>query len=51
MADQLMNAPKLYGTFLLWLLSELFEQLPVVSPWFLNGENAAERQPTRSTRS
>ena len=30
MADQLMNAPKLYGTFLLWLLSELFEQLPEV---------------------
>ncbi|MDO5101944.1 MAG: DUF853 domain-containing protein [Lautropia sp.] len=30
MADQLMNAPKLYGTFLLWLLAELFEQLPEV---------------------
>ena len=29
-ADQLMNAPKLYGTFLLWLLSELFEHLPEV---------------------
>jgi DNA helicase HerA-like ATPase len=29
-ADQLMNAPKLYATFLLWLLSELFEQLPEV---------------------
>lgn len=29
-ADQLMNAPKLYGTFLLWLLAELFEQLPEV---------------------
>jgi DNA helicase HerA-like ATPase len=29
-ADQLMNAPQLYGTFLLWLLSELFEQLPEV---------------------
>jgi uncharacterized protein len=27
-ADQLMNSPKLYATFLLWLLSELFEQLP-----------------------
>jgi hypothetical protein len=25
-----MNSPKLYGTFLLWLLSELFEQLPEV---------------------
>ena len=29
-ADQLMNAPKLYATFLLWLLSELFEKLPEV---------------------
>jgi DNA helicase HerA-like ATPase len=27
-ADKLLNAPKLYSTFLLWLLSELFEQLP-----------------------
>ena len=29
-ADRLINAPKLYATFLLWLLSELFEQLPEV---------------------
>jgi DNA helicase HerA-like ATPase len=29
-ADRLLNAPKLYGTFLLWLLSELFERLPEV---------------------
>ena len=29
-ADRLMNSPKLYATFLLWLLSELFEQLPEV---------------------
>jgi DNA helicase HerA-like ATPase len=27
-ADQLMNSPRLYATFLLWMLSELFEQLP-----------------------
>lgn len=27
-ADRLIQAPKLYATFLLWLLSELFEQLP-----------------------
>jgi DNA helicase HerA-like ATPase len=27
-ADKLINAPKLYATFLLWLLSELFERLP-----------------------
>lgn len=27
-SDQLMGAPKLYATFLLWLLSELFEELP-----------------------
>jgi DNA helicase HerA-like ATPase len=29
-ADKLLNAPKLYATFLLWLLSELFEHLPEV---------------------
>lgn len=29
-ADKLMNAPRLYATFLLWMLSELFEQLPEV---------------------
>ncbi|HMO48057.1 MAG TPA: DUF853 family protein [Rubrivivax sp.] len=29
-ADQLMNAPRLYATFLLWMLSELFERLPEV---------------------
>jgi hypothetical protein len=27
-ADRLMNSPKLYSSFLLWLLAELFEQLP-----------------------
>ncbi len=29
-ADKLLNAPRLYATFLLWLLSELFETLPEV---------------------
>ena len=29
-ADKLMQTPKLYSTFLLWLMSELFEQLPEV---------------------
>ncbi|MEO6696722.1 MAG: helicase HerA-like C-terminal domain-containing protein [Gammaproteobacteria bacterium] len=29
-ADKLMQSPKLYATFLLWLLAELFEQLPEV---------------------
>jgi hypothetical protein len=29
-ADRLMRAPRLYATFLLWLLSELFETLPEV---------------------
>lgn len=29
-ADKLMAAPRLYATFLLWLLSELFEDLPEV---------------------
>ena len=27
-ADKLMSSPRLYSTFLLWLLSELFEELP-----------------------
>jgi DNA helicase HerA-like ATPase len=27
-ADQLIHSPRLYATFLLWLLSELFEELP-----------------------
>lgn len=27
-ADKLMNSPRLYATFLLWLLAELFEELP-----------------------
>ena len=29
-ADRLMQTPRLYATFLLWLLSELFEELPEV---------------------
>jgi len=29
-ADKLMQSPRLYATFLLWLLSELFEELPEV---------------------
>ena len=29
-ADELMQSPRLYSTFLLWLLSELFEELPEV---------------------
>src|SRR5579862_7383077 len=29
-ADRLMQSPRLYATFLLWMLSELFEQLPEV---------------------
>ena len=29
-ADKLMHTPKLYSVFLLWLLSELFEELPEV---------------------
>ena len=29
-ADKLMTSPQLYATFLLWLLSELFERLPEV---------------------
>ncbi|HEV7476832.1 MAG TPA: helicase HerA-like domain-containing protein, partial [Burkholderiales bacterium] len=29
-ADKLMSSPKLYATFLLWMLAELFERLPEV---------------------
>ena len=29
-ADQLMQSPRLYSTFLLWMLSELYERLPEV---------------------
>ncbi len=29
-ADKLMQSPRLYSTFLLWLMSELFEELPEV---------------------
>ena len=29
-ADKLLNAPKLYASFLLWLMSELFEKLPEI---------------------
>ncbi|MDB5614053.1 MAG: hypothetical protein JWQ22_1706 [Devosia sp.] len=29
-ADELMRSPRLYATFLLWMLSELFEELPEV---------------------
>ncbi|MEQ1901324.1 MAG: helicase HerA-like domain-containing protein [Devosia sp.] len=29
-ADELMSSPRLYATFLLWMLSELFEELPEV---------------------
>ncbi|MCB2017566.1 MAG: DUF853 family protein, partial [Hydrogenophaga sp.] len=29
-ADKLLNAPRLYATFLLWMLSELFEALPEI---------------------
>lgn len=29
-AEKLTQSPRLYPTFLLWLLSELFEQLPEV---------------------
>ena len=29
-ADELISSPKVYATFLLWMLSELFERLPEV---------------------
>ena len=60
-ADKLMNSPKLYSTFLLWLLSELFEHLPEVGDLgqaqagvlFRRGASAVQRRAARrcSTRS
>ena len=38
-ADKLMSAPRLYATSLLWLLSELIEELPVVSGILERGVN------------
>jgi DNA helicase HerA-like ATPase len=32
-ADKLMHSPRLYATFLLWMLSELFEQCPRSATW------------------
>ncbi len=29
-ADKLIHSPRLYATFMLWLMSEMFEQLPEV---------------------
>ena len=29
-ADELMQSPRLYATFLLWLLTELFEEMPEI---------------------
>src|SRR5690606_24519925 len=47
-ADKLMNTPKLYATFLLWMLSELFEQLPEVGdldkPKLRSEEHTSELQ-------
>jgi hypothetical protein len=43
-AEELVRSPKLYGTFLLWLLSELFEQLPEV------GDPRSRRWCSSSTR-
>ena len=37
-SDKLMSAPGLYATFLLWLLSELFEELPEVGDSFAKGD-------------
>ena len=52
-ADQLYNNPKLYSTFLLWMLAELFEQLPEVGDpdkpktgvLFRRGPSAVQRCP------
>ena len=45
-ADQLVLKPKLYSTFLLWLLSELFEQLPEVGDWTSRSWSSSSTRPT-----
>ena len=42
-ADKLMTSPKLYATFLLWMLSELFEQLPEVGDLEIGRASCRER--------
>ena len=48
-ADQLIMSPRVYSTFLLWLLSELFENLPELGDLRLQLTTAsADRNPTVS---
>ena len=45
-ADKLMNAPRLYATFLLWMLSELFEQLPEIGDPEAQSWSSSSTKPT-----
>jgi DNA helicase HerA-like ATPase len=45
-AEKLMSSPKLYATFLLWLLSELFESLP---KWAIPTSRSWSSSSTRRT--
>jgi uncharacterized protein len=50
-ADKLMNSPRLYSTFLLWLLSELFEKMPEVGdPESRSSSSSSTRRISCSTR-
>jgi DNA helicase HerA-like ATPase len=57
-ADRLLNSPQLYATFLLWMLSELFERLPEVGEsaqaeaglLFRRGAPAVQRRAGRARR-
>ena len=49
-ADKLMNSPRLYATFLLWMLSELFETLPEVGTWTNPSWCSSSTKPTCCSR-
>ena len=50
-ADKLMQAPRLYAIFLLWLLGDLYEKLPEVGdmeqPWSSSSTRPICCSPTR----
>jgi hypothetical protein len=51
-ADKLMQSPKLYATFLLWMLAELYENLPATTrrPWTGSRPTKSRKQRPRRSR-